>query len=151
MHTHTSLSDGKGTSDQLLSYARDVAHLDFVVFSDHDFGNGPPWRMPPQAWNQIQDKVDEYTVAGKFVAIAGYEWTYQLNWEQSVRMFLGTGGRTGFVGGSDTHEGKPAARTAVLAEALTREGLFEALRSRRNYAVTHARIVLDFRINGVSP
>ncbi len=256
VHTHTSLSDGKGTPEQVLTYARDVAHLDFVILSDHDFGNGPPWRMPPQAWSQIQDKVGEYTVAGKFLAIAGYEWTsqgkywtqvgpnqpserlfpgppkfynhknvyfparveqifsakdaayqtpdllaeavrrrggliqnnhpcsfgdsetrdqweytpehssviantemgpdvnryqgktYQLNWEQSVRTFLGTGGRTGFVGGSDTHEGKPAARTAVLAEALTREGLFEALRSRRNYAVTHARIVLDFRING---
>ncbi len=256
VHTHTNLSDGKGTPDQLLSYARDVAHLDFVILSDHDFGNGPPWRMPPQAWNQIQDKVDEYTVAGKFVAIAGYEWTsqgkywtqvgpnqpserlfpgppkfynhknvyfparveqifsakdaayqtpdllaeavrrrggliqnnhpcsfgdsetrdqweytpehssvivntemgpdvnryqgktYQLNWEQSVRAFLGTGRQTGFVGGSDTHEGKPAARTAVLAEALTREALFAALRSRRNYAVTHARIVLDLRIDG---
>ena len=256
VHTHTNLSDGKGTPDQLVTYARDVAHLDFVVLSDHDFGNGPPWRMPPQAWNQIQDKVDKYTVAGKFVAIAGYEWTsqgkywtqvgpnqpseqlfpgppklynhknvyfparveqifsakdaayqtpdllaeavrrrggliqnnhpcsfgdsetrdqweytpehspvivntemgpdtnryqgktYQLNWEQSVRAFLSTGRTTGFVGGSDTHEGKPAARTAVLAEALTREALFAALRSRRNYAVTHARIVLDFRING---
>lgn len=256
VHTHTNLSDGKGTPDQLLRYARDAAHLDFVILSDHDFGNGPPWRMPPQAWNEIQDKADEYTVAGKFVAIAGYEWTsqgkywtqvgpnqpserlfpgppkfynhknvyfparveqifsakdaayqtpdllaevvrrwggliqnnhpcsfgdsetrdqwectpehssvivntemgpdvnryqgktYQLNWEQSVRALLERGVRTGFVGGSDTHEGKPAARTAVLAEALTRAGLFEALRSRRNYAVTHARIVLDFRING---
>jgi hypothetical protein len=256
VHTHTNLSDGKGTPEQILTYARDVAHLDFVILSDHDFGNGPPWRMPPQAWNQIQDKVDEYTVDGKFVAVAGYEWTsqskywtrvgpnqpserlfpgppkfynhknvyfptrverifsakdaayqtpdllaeavrrrggliqnnhpcsfgdsetrdqweytpehssvivntgmgpdvnryqgktYQLDWERSVRAFLGMGGRTGFVGGSDTHEGKPAARTAVLAERLTRAALFAALRSRRNYAVTHARIVLDFRING---
>jgi hypothetical protein len=43
VHTHTSLSDGKGTPEQVLTYARDVAHLDFVILSDHDFGNGPPW------------------------------------------------------------------------------------------------------------
>ena len=58
------------------------------------------------------------------------------------------GGKTGFVRGSDTHDGKPAARTAVLATALTRPAIFEALRHRRNYAVSNARIRLDFRING---
>jgi hypothetical protein len=254
--THTHLSDGTGTPDQLLSCARDSAHLDFVILTDHDFGNGPPWRMSQAAWNQIQDKVEQYTVEGKFVAIAGYEWTsqakywtdvgpnkpserlfpgppkfynhknvyfparveslfsakdpayhtpdllaeavrkhggliqnnhpfvfggnetrdqweyasrhrdvivnteigpdtsryqgktYQLNWEQGLREFLNRGGKTGFVRGTDTHEGKPAARTAVLAEALTREAIFEALRNRRNYAVSHARIELDFQING---
>jgi len=256
VHTHTNLSDGTGTPDQLLTCARDAAHLDFVVVTDHDFGNGPPWRMSQAAWNQIQDKADQFTVEGKFVAIAGYEWTsqakywtevgpnkpserlfpgppkfynhknayfparvehifsakdaayympdllaeavrqhgglvqnnhpfafgdsetrdqweyaprhsavivntemgpdtnryqgktYQLNWEQAVCEFLSKGGKTGFVGGSDSHEGKPAARTAVLAEALTREAIFEGLRKRSNYAVSHARIALDFRIDG---
>ena len=42
----------------------------------------------------------------------------------------------------------PAARTAVLARELTRAALFDAFRRRRNYAVSNARIVLDFRING---
>jgi hypothetical protein len=68
--------------------------------------------------------------------------------EQTVRAFLDRGGRTGFVGGTDTHEGKPAARTAVLVRRLTRAAIFDALRHRRNYAVNHARIELDFRING---
>jgi hypothetical protein len=31
---------------------------------------------------------------------------------------------------------------------LTREAIFDALRHRRNYAVTNARIVLSFRIDG---
>jgi hypothetical protein len=74
--------------------------------------------------------------------------THMLNWEQLVGGFLNRGGKTGFVGGTDTHEGKPAARTAVLAAELTREAIFNALRSRRNYAVSNARILLDFRING---
>ena len=74
--------------------------------------------------------------------------TYPVRGEQTVRAFLNRGGRTGFVAGSDTHEGKPAARTAVLATALTRDAVFEALRHRRTYAVSHARIGLDFKING---
>lgn len=74
--------------------------------------------------------------------------TYHANIEQVVRDFLNRGGKTGFVRGTDTHEGKPAARTAVLAEALTRDAVFDALRHRRNYAVSNARIVLSFKING---
>ncbi len=74
--------------------------------------------------------------------------TYPLRGESLVREYLNRGGRTGFVGGTDTHEGQPAARTAVLAAALTREALFEALRQRRNYAVSRAKIGMDFKING---
>ncbi|MFA6546381.1 MAG: hypothetical protein WCS99_18330, partial [Limisphaerales bacterium] len=73
---------------------------------------------------------------------------HALKGEQTLRAFLNRGGRTGFVGGSDTHEGTPAARTAVLAGDLTRAAVFDAFRHRRNYAVTHARIILGFQING---
>ena len=248
MHGHTSLSDGKGSVDNYFTYARDTAKLDFVIVTDHDFGNSAPWRMPRQAWTLTQNAADKHTVNGQFVAIAGYEWTsqtkywtpeeplytgapmhynhknvyfpsavdylfsakdiaynspnrlahavlrhgglihnnhptagvegrdqfdydpmyysvivntevlpdtmyydgktYTLNGEKMLRDFLNKGGKTGFVGGSDTHEGKPTARTAVLARELTRPAIFEALRHRRNYAISNARIVLDFRING---
>ncbi len=253
-HGHTSISDGKGSLDDYFTYARDGARLDFAIVSDHDFGNAAPWWMPKEAWRLTQDKADQYTVPGRFVAIAGYEWTsqekywtevgkdvvserlfpgpprfyshknvyfpsrvdylfcakdpaykdpdslaeavrkqgglihnahatgspdereqfdyarshdsvianteilpdvaryqgktYQTKGEQVVREFLNRGGRTGFVSGSDTHEGKPRARTAVLAAELTREAIFDALRHRRNYAVSNARIVVDFRIDG---
>ncbi|MBM4091651.1 MAG: hypothetical protein FJ276_19820 [Planctomycetes bacterium] len=255
VHGHTSHSDGKGSLDDYFTYARDVSNLDFAIVTDHDFGNGnPTWHMPKDTWALTQDKADEYTVDGKFIAIAGYEWTsqakywtdvgpnepserlfpgppnfynhknvyfparvdyilsakdpayftpdllaeavrkrgglihnnhpdagpegrdqwsyspnahpvianteirpdtlqyegktYQLDCERVVREFLGWGGKTGFVLGTDTHEGQPAARTAVLAGRLTRQAIFDALRNRRNYAVTNARIVLDFQING---
>lgn len=255
VHGHSAISDGKGSPADYFTYARDVAKLDFVILTDHDFGNGrPEWRMPKENWTLIQEKADEFTSNGRFVAIAGYEWTsqakywsgygkgserlfegppklynhknvyfprrvdylfsakdpahhtpdllaeavrrhggliqnnhpfvfgdsetrdqweyaprnrdvivntemgldtsrykgktYRLNWEQTVREFLGKGDKTGFVAGTDTHEGKPAARTAVLAKELTRDAIFDALRHRRNYAVNHARIGLDFRING---
>ena len=248
VHGHTSISDGKGSLDDYFTHARDVAKLDFVIVTDHDFGNAAPWRMPKETWTLTQDKADQYTVNGKFVGIAGYEWTsqskywtpqeplfsgrpkhynhknvyfasrveylfsakdasynspnllaeavrkygglihnnhpdagpggrdqfdydssfypvitntemwsdtifhkgqtYQIRWESLLREFLNKGGRTGFVRGTDTHEGKPAARTAVLARELTRSAIFDALRHRRNYAVSNARIVLDFRVNG---
>ena len=77
VHGHTSISDGKGDLDAFLTYARDVAKLDFVIVTDHDFGNAHPWWMPKEAWMRIQERVDAYTVPGKFVAIAGYEWTSQ--------------------------------------------------------------------------
>ena len=254
VHGHTRLSDGKGTVDDYFKYARDVSKLDFVIATDHDFGNASPWRMPKEDWTLTQDSADRHTKNGRFVAIAGYEWTsqtkywtdvdkgiaserlfpgpprfynhknvyfpshvdyifsakdpaynnpkglaeavrkygglvhnchpteglegrdqfaydascydvianiemgpdtlyyqgtkYDLGWETVVRAFLNRGGKTGFVGGTDTHEGRPAARTAVLAWELTRPAVFEALRHRRNYVVTNARIVLDFQVNG---
>lgn len=247
-HGHTALSDGKGRPDDYFTWARDRAKLDFVIVTDHDFGHEAPWRMPKQDWELIQRKADEHTVDGRFVGIAGYEWTsllkywtpaeplftgpvrhfnhktvyfpakvdyifsakderyytpdllakallptgglaqtahpdsrqendeqfsydpayasviantemgpdvlhyrgkkYDLQTETVIRALLNRGVRTGFVAGTDTHEGKPAARTAILARELTRASLFDSLRHRRNYAITHARIVLDFQING---
>lgn len=254
LHGHTALSDGQGSVDDYFRHARDTAKLDFAIVTDHDFGHEEPWRMPQAHWNLIQSKADEYTANGRFIAIAGYEWTSQAKYwtdtgtneisehlfpgpprfynhkivyfpsrvpylfsakdaacnspdllaaavrqtgglihnahpdatsegrdqfdyppsasaviantelsadviryrgtnhpvrgEQTVRAFLDRGGRTGFVAGTDTHEGKPAARTAVLVRSLTRAAIFDALRHRRNYAINHARIELDFRING---
>ena len=257
VHGHTRLSDGKGSLDDYFTYARDTSRLDFVIVTDHDFGHGPPWRLPKEQWTLTQRKADQYTVPGRFVAIAGYEWTsqpkywtewkgdtngvvserlfpgppkhynhkvvyfpsrvdylfsakdpayhnpdllaeavrkegglihnahpdagpdgadqfdytpahgavivnseirpdvslwqgkaYQTEMEQTLRAFLNRGGRTGFVGGSDTHEGRPTVRTAVLVRTLTRAAIFDALRHRRNYAGTRDRIGLDFRING---
>ncbi len=82
-----------------------------------------------------------------------------------VRDALAAGFRVGLIGGSNTHFGYPgsdlwendwanAARydksglTAVLAEELTRDAVFQALRHRRCYATTRERIQLDFTVNG---
>ncbi|MEW6071341.1 MAG: CehA/McbA family metallohydrolase [Planctomycetota bacterium] len=254
VHGHTALSDGQGTVAEYLARARDEAELDFAIVTDHDFGNAPPWRRTPEEWQRTQETVDELTVDGEFIAIAGYEWTsqpkywagfadptqserlfagapffynhknvyfprrvpalfsakdeayrspdllaaavapegglahnchpsagpdgrdqfaygaasariiansemapdvlryegktYEVGVETTLREFLAGGGRTGFVGGSDTHEGRPAARTAVLARELTREAILDALRHRRCYAATNARIRLGFAIDG---
>ena len=83
----------------------------------------------------------------------------------AVQDALALGHRLGFVGGTDNHYAQPGSvrcpkggvdfrdrvtggLTAVLAPALTREAIFAALRSRRCYATTGARMIVDFRVDG---
>ncbi|MEO8188846.1 MAG: CehA/McbA family metallohydrolase [Acidobacteriota bacterium] len=63
---------------------------------------------------------------------------------------LRLGRHVGVMGASDTHHLSPGegGLTAVLAERLDRESLFDAIRKRRNYATTGARIVLEFTAGG---
>jgi len=59
----------------------------------------------------------DYTPASAAVIVNSEIWPdtvqvasrrFTANTERTLRQYLGAGGRTGFVGGSDTHEGKPA-------------------------------------------
>ena len=69
----------------------------------------------------------------------------------TVRAGLRRGYRFGFVASTDHHAGYPGSygdgRLAVLAEAKTREAIWEAILARRTYAVTGDKIMCDFRIN----
>lgn len=90
-----------------------------------------------------------------------------------VHDWLNAGAMLGFTGGGDCHEGKsgwtcddPAGQgsalhtfsrqmryrcgmTAALLPELRRRELVDALRSRRTWATTGARILLDFAVSGV--
>lgn len=82
--------------------------------------------------------------------------------EWFAREALERGMRVGFVAGSDDHSGRPGwstptlsgrggvrgGLTAYLATELTREGIWEALRSRRCYGTSGPRIVLDVSVDG---
>jgi hypothetical protein len=72
--------------------------------------------------------------------------------EHSVQKAWQRGYKLGVIASSDTHTGTPGNEegglAAVWARELTREDLFDALRKRRCYATTGARILLDFRLNG---
>jgi hypothetical protein len=78
---------------------------------------------------------------------------------------LNKGARMGCIAGSDDHHGYPGLRlpkemshpnlkykdqglAAVLATELTRDAVFGALKARRCYATSGARISIDLRING---
>jgi len=63
------------------------------------------------------------------------------------------GRRFGVIGSSDEHSGQGGRRhgglAAVWADALTREGIFDAIRERRCYATTGERILVDFSVDDV--
>jgi hypothetical protein len=82
-----------------------------------------------------------------------------------VQDALAAGMKLGFTGGSDSHTARPgggveepwnfltyrqSGLTAVFAEELNRGSIYEALKQRRCYATTGARIILDFKIDGAS-
>lgn len=82
-----------------------------------------------------------------------FEWLIHDAFEQQFHV--------GIMANSDGHKGRPGAEgpgagefgisgglTCVLAESQTREAIFNALKNRRCYATTGARIDLDFSING---
>lgn len=70
---------------------------------------------------------------------------------------LARGHRLGFIGSGDGHHGKPGnmrdrydgGLVAVFAETLERGAVFDALKQRRCYAATTARILVEFEINRV--
>lgn len=90
----------------------------------------------------LQPLVEIYSTWGS--SEQGGEHSVQRAWERGYRL--------GVIASSDTHTGTPGNEgwglAAVWAGKLTREDLFEALRTRRCYATTGARILLDFRLNG---
>ncbi|MBI1733905.1 MAG: DUF3604 domain-containing protein [Candidatus Rokubacteria bacterium] len=112
-------------------------------------------------------------VGGRYADIVGY---HEPALEKLVEIYsdwgrfewllhdaLQRGYRVGVVANSDGHKGRPGAShpgastfgaygglTCILADALTREGLFDALRARRCYAVSAAqRIHVQLAVNGL--
>jgi mycothiol synthase len=78
--------------------------------------------------------------------------------DDSILDALRRGVRLGFIAGSATHTGRPGGSAhepgpywgglcGVWAPSLTRTGLFEAFMARRTFALTGARIVLNFTVN----
>ena len=246
LHGHSNLSDGTGTPDEFLRYARDVAGLDVVCLTDHDHWGMLALDQYPALWDEIRTATEAMHDPGSFVTILGYEWTSWIhghrhvlyfegegkvlssidpafetpaqlwdglrgqkamtfahhsaggpiatNWDylpdpaiepvteitsvhgcsealdaphviysplegNFVRDVLDRGVRLGFVGSGDSHDGHPgfadiasggqgSGLAAILAEDLTREGVYEALFARRCYATNGARIVLRAALNG---
>jgi hypothetical protein len=91
---------------------------------------------------ELQPLAEIYSTWGS--SEQGGNHSVQTAWERGYKL--------GVIASSDTHTGTPGNEgcglAAVWAGKLTREDLFEALRRRRCYATTGARILLDFRLNG---
>jgi Protein of unknown function (DUF3604) len=75
IHAHTIYSDGLGSPDELLAFARDTAGLDFAAVTDHD-DIGPYLSM--EQWQDTGRAVAAYHESGRFVTFLGYEYRSEL-------------------------------------------------------------------------
>ncbi len=249
LHSHTVLSDGLGTVDDYMRFARDTAGLDFCAIGDHS------QYLSDEDWRSIQDATRAYNQPGRFTTFLAHEYShnsrglpyygdkvvvfpddeaplYRATTDLTKRVYtdlaeigpkwrdlgailtihchargvtsyydpelvrlleiysiwgsaeregcerqmlpsqernyagdfaqdaLNAGYRVGFIASGDEHAGLPglgswlrvweaypAGLTAVLAQENTRESLWEALWSRRCYATSGARVILDFSVN----
>ena len=99
IHTHTSLSDGRGEPENAIKVAK--KHLDFWSLADHaqwpdmesEYAKGlwPGWEngVPKmkERWHEIQRITRESYEPGKFVSFLGYEWS-STQWGDSNVYYL---------------------------------------------------------------
>ena len=138
-----------------------IPHLH--AYSNYENPNAAQNRSPgydvvwhPEDWDRIDPRFERNVE----VCSTWGRYEYYRNWPHmptsgmlkgnSVQDLLARGHRLGILASSDGHKGSPGNTTlvAVYARELTRKAIFDALRDRRCYGVTHARIVLCFEANG---
>jgi uncharacterized protein DUF3604 len=105
LHGHSGLSDGTGTPEDFLAYARDVAGLDAVCLTDHDHWGMPFLDETPEMWARIRTATEQAYEPGRFVAVLGYEWT---NWVHGHRHVLYFGGEGEVLSSIDERYETPA-------------------------------------------
>jgi len=111
---------------------------------------------------EIERLVEVYSCHGNSEAMNQPRPLGVMDYRGTVEYALRKGYRLGFIGGSDEHDGHPGdtpsnggrlhcqgGLAAVMARELTRDAVFDALWDRMCYAATTARILVDFRIDGV--
>jgi len=136
---------------------RALAGHDALTFAHHSAG-GPVatnWDIPPDPL--LEPLTEIVSVHGSSEAADSPAPLRPSVPGNFVRDALDRGYRLGFVGSGDTHDGHPGAYqrapvlgglAGILSEARTREGVLEALRSRRVYASNGPRILLRTELAG---
>ncbi|NHZ73510.1 MAG: DUF3604 domain-containing protein [Nitrospirae bacterium] len=128
-----------------------------LTFAHHSAGGPIPtnWQIPPDP--ELEPITEIVSVHGSSEAMDSPGLIYSPLPGNFVRDVLDRGYRFGFVGSGDSHDGHPGLAhlaspsggiAAFLTSDLTREGVLEALRSRRVYATNGPRIVMGTRLDG---
>jgi hypothetical protein len=73
IHAHTELSDGVGSPEDAMLWARDVEKLDFSALADHFERNQNYNYTRDEKWRINKATMNKYNDPGKFVALQGYE------------------------------------------------------------------------------
>jgi len=135
---HRSTTVATNTVQKLFEHLRGI---DVILQPHHKGWEGYDPKLQPvveitSAWREQREEGSEFKPQGKVSSA----------WEALER-----GYRIGFVGSGDTHwlgPGEDYGITGAYVKELSREAVFEAIRSRRVFASTGARMLLDFRVNG---
>ena len=124
---------GEGSLDQLYSFARDQAGLDFCAATNHGFS------MTDEQWEVTQCKTAAYNEPERFVTLLAYEWTSALYGHYNV-YYLGDEGELIRC----TASGDPRD-----PQGDTPKDLFRKLKRTRREAmvVPHHPAVTQFRVN----
>jgi hypothetical protein len=128
-----------------------------LTLAHHSAGGPIPtnWQIPPDP--ELEPVTEIVSVHGSSEAMDSPGLIYSPLPGNFVRDVLDRGYKFGFVGSGDSHDGHPGLAhltsasgglAAFLTSDLTREGILEALRSRRVYATNGPRIVMATRLGG---
>ena len=128
-----------------------------VTVAHHSAGGPIPtnWQFAPDP--ELEPVTEIVSVHGSSEALDSPGVIYSPLPGNFVRDVLDRGIQFGFVGSGDSHDGHPGMAhlasnsgglAAFLTSDLTRQGVLEALRSRRVYATNGPRIILDSRLEG---
>ena len=117
-----------------------------LTFPHHmKFIHGTDFSIPPSPMEPVMEICSRWGIS-------------ECGGEHSAQYALSQGRRMGFIAGTDNHLGQPGSGThgynegrgwtAVFARELTREAIYEAIKTRRCYATTGAKILMYFEMSG---
>src|SRR4029079_2460002 len=87
LHGQSGETIGMGSAEAYFRYARDVAFIDMVGHQGNDF------QITDDFWNKLNRLTAEFDAPGKFVCLAGYEWSGNTGMGRGRHVFYRREGR----------------------------------------------------------
>ncbi|UCG16530.1 MAG: DUF3604 domain-containing protein [Phycisphaerales bacterium] len=75
LHGHTQYSDGYGSADDYLRFARQRALLDVAAITDHDVELDAPDYVVADMWREVNAAVQRHHDPPRFCTVPAYEWS----------------------------------------------------------------------------
>ncbi|MGH7050194.1 MAG: DUF3604 domain-containing protein [Acetobacteraceae bacterium] len=87
LHGQSGETIGAGTAEAYFRYARDAAFIDIAGHQGNDF------QISDSFWAELNRLTEQFNVAGRFLAIPGYEWSGNTGMGGDRNVFFATAGR----------------------------------------------------------